>query len=106
MSYIAYMDTSRSIQKQRRTTLFGYAVLVSLLLFQVGYASHLDEHAIGEKVDSCELCIKLDNQDDTVATVPAEFAPAPRKESLPDAEIDRTGYQCVATYGARAPPSV
>lgn len=100
------MNVSRSTSTQRRTRLFGYAVLVSLLLFQVGYASHLDEHGIGEKVDNCELCIQLESNKNALAAEPGVIASTPTEYVRPAAGLDRAGYQYAATCRARAPPSV
>ncbi len=99
------MNADRSIRRQCRTHLLGYAVLMALLLFQVGYASHLDEHAIGEKVDNCELCIQLENNSNAVTAEPAASPPTTLKYTLPAADIDRIRYRYVASFRARAPPS-
>ena len=100
------MNVQALNHRQRLTRCLGHAVLVALLLFQVGYASHLDEHAIGDTVESCEYCLQLDNQDDSIAPGPAPFALTPRKDALPAAGLYRIGHQYLPTCRARAPPSV
>ncbi len=106
MSYIAHMNAGQSIRTQRRTRLFGYAVLAALLLIQVGYANHHDEHAIGDTVESCELCIQLENNGNALAAEPAAFTPDTRKDALPTTDLYRNGHQYLPTCRARAPPSV
>ncbi len=100
------MNASRSNSKQRLTRHFRHVVLAALLLFQIGYASHLDEHTIGEKGDSCEFCIQLEKNSNAVAADPAASPPTTLKHTLPTADIDRIGCQYVASFRARAPPSV
>ena len=100
------MNANRQIRRERRTHLLGYAVLAALLLLQVGYASHLDEHGVGETVDDCELCLQLENNKNALAAEPAALASAPQEYLQPAAGTDRAAHQNTASCRARAPPSV
>ncbi len=100
------MNVSRSIRKQRCAHPLGYAMLVVLLLFQVGYASHVDEHAIGDVPGSCELCVLADQSDgapvaEQTAALPLVEQAAPRSlDSRPAEQLHSSRYL------PRAPPLV
>ncbi len=100
------MNANRPIRNERRMHLLGYAVLVALLLLQVGYASHFDEHSAGETVDDCELCLQLENNKNPLAAEPAALASTPQEYVRPAAGPDRAAHQYNASCRARAPPSV
>lgn len=99
------MNVSRSIRSQRRAHPLGYVLLVAFLLFQVGYASHLDEHAIGDAPETCEICVQLDTQDHGLTTAPSAPLPSISANNADTHTEIVPGTQAIRRYGARAPPS-
>ena len=66
------MDSRPQQRRTGRPSALAYAALLALGLFQLAYANHDSQHALGDVAETCDVCVHLDQP----GSAPTDTTPA------------------------------
>lgn len=78
--------------------------IIALLLFQVSFALHLDDHAASSSPAECAACIHFEEHDDAIAVTPAGIFEVPATIVATPATATFAPARTTLAYASRAPP--
>jgi hypothetical protein len=88
----------------RSPQIFASLVLLALVMLQISWASHENQHALDDLAEPCFLCVQLDGSNPLVPTVSKLTVEHPGQAAAVSQPASYFPQPTFATHRARAPP--